>query len=218
MRGVKVGQAFQPDSARSDPRPVRRVLSELRIAARAGAAVLGEHPTRRSGPIRPDPRQAGKPDLRRAGLLLLALAIPAAARGDDAPMTISGRVLDPAGKPVPDAAVMVLVRSKLADRPTLTPLIRPTTAHEGRCDGSGRFRVEVPRTSSARHDGLVVTARRPPSAWAGPSSIPTPTRPPPMSRCGPSRSSGAGCSTCRAGRRGGSPSRSTRSCRPGASR
>ena len=28
----------------------------------------------------------------------------------------------------------------------------PATAHEGRCDGSGRFRIELPRTSSARHD------------------------------------------------------------------
>ncbi len=27
-------------------------------------------------------------------------------------MTVTGRVLDPSGKPVPDAAVMVIVRSK----------------------------------------------------------------------------------------------------------
>ncbi len=35
------------------------------------------------------------------------------------------------------------------------------TAHDGRCDGSGGFRVELPRTSSARHDGLIVTALAP---------------------------------------------------------
>ena len=36
-----------------------------------------------------------------------------------------------------------------------------TTAYERRCDGSGRFRIELPRTSSARHDALTVTALAP---------------------------------------------------------
>ncbi len=35
------------------------------------------------------------------------------------------------------------------------------TAHEGRCDGSGRFRIELPRTTSARQYGLTVTAMAP---------------------------------------------------------
>ncbi len=34
-------------------------------------------------------------------------------------MTVTGRVLDPSGKPVPDAAVMVIVRSKYAKQPLL---------------------------------------------------------------------------------------------------
>ncbi len=76
-------------------------------------------------------------------------------------MTVTGRVLDPAGKPVPDAAVMVVVQSKLSDRPMLAQPRRPMTAHQGRCDAMGRFHVELPRTSSARHDLLLVTALAP---------------------------------------------------------
>ena len=76
-------------------------------------------------------------------------------------MMITGRVLDPQGKPVPHAAVMVLARSKLSDQPTLFSSTGTTTAFERRCDSSGRFRVELPRTSSARHDALTVTALAP---------------------------------------------------------
>src|SRR5262249_3530225 len=108
-----------------------------------------------------DPRQAGKPDLRRAGLLLLALAIPAGARDDDARMTVTGRVFDPTGQPVPHAAVIVLVRSKLSDRPLPFSAFGTTTAFGRRCDGSGRFRVELPRPSSARHDALTAAALAP---------------------------------------------------------
>ncbi len=137
--GRHIGQAFQPDSIRSDR-------------------------------FRPDPRQAGKPDLRRAGLLLLLpLLILAVARAGGDPtaavpaarMTVSGRVLDPQGTPVPRAAVMVIVRSKLSDRPTHVQTFGPLAAHDGRCDGSGRFRIELPRTSSARDVALAVMALAP---------------------------------------------------------
>ena len=77
-------------------------------------------------------------------------------------MTVTGRVLDPSGKPVPDAAVMVIVRSKYAKRPLLERTASGAmTAHEGRCDGSGQFRIELPRTTSARQYGLTVTAMAP---------------------------------------------------------
>ena len=73
-------------------------------------------------------------------------------------MTVTGRVLDPSGKLVPDAEVMVIVRSKYAKRPLLERAASGAmTAHEGRCDGSGRFRIELPRTTSARQYGLTVT-------------------------------------------------------------
>jgi beta-lactamase regulating signal transducer with metallopeptidase domain/protocatechuate 3,4-dioxygenase beta subunit len=109
-------------------------LAMLRVGARATAATAAGQ-----GPI------AGKP----------------AADDPAARMTFTGRVLDPSGKPVPDAAVMVIVQSKLADRRTLHLLGIPMTDHHARCDGSGRFRVELPRTSSARHDRLVATAMAP---------------------------------------------------------
>ncbi len=35
------------------------------------------------------------------------------------------------------------------------------TAHEGRCNGLGQFRIELPRTTSARQHGLTVTAMAP---------------------------------------------------------
>jgi beta-lactamase regulating signal transducer with metallopeptidase domain len=109
-------------------------LATLRVGARASAA---------SAPM-PGP---------------IADAPPAADLA--APMTISGRVLDPAGKSVPDAAVMVIVRLKSPDRPMLEMPPGAMTAHDGRCDGSGRFRIELPRTTSARYDGVTITALAP---------------------------------------------------------
>ena len=76
-------------------------------------------------------------------------------------MTVSGRVLDPAGKPVADAAVMVIVQAKQPLRPMFTRAMRPMIEFQGRSDGSGRFGIALPRTSSARHDLLVVTALAP---------------------------------------------------------
>jgi beta-lactamase regulating signal transducer with metallopeptidase domain len=74
-------------------------------------------------------------------------------------MTLTGRVLDPAGKPVSDAAVMVIVRPKYSARPWMEQAVMSvTTPYNGRCDGSGQFHVEVPRTTSARHYGLFITA------------------------------------------------------------
>jgi beta-lactamase regulating signal transducer with metallopeptidase domain len=74
-------------------------------------------------------------------------------------MTLAGRVLDPAGKPVPDSDVMVIVRPKYSNRPWLEQAVMGvTTPYEGRCDGSGQFRIEVPRTTSARDYDLFITA------------------------------------------------------------
>jgi beta-lactamase regulating signal transducer with metallopeptidase domain len=77
--------------------------------------------------------------------------------GPDARMTVTGRVLDPSGRPVPRAAVVVLVPSKYSERPRTDRSV-PTTAHEGLADGSGQFRIDLPRTTSARHGGLIVAA------------------------------------------------------------
>ncbi len=128
--------------------------------------------TRDRDHLDPDPSWI-RPGRGVAGPLLSALAlallpmvvVPVGARAaDDSPparMTVTGRVLDPSGKPVPDASVMVVVPSKLSDRPMINQLISPMTAHEGRCDVSGRFGIAMPRTTSARHNRLLVTARAP---------------------------------------------------------
>jgi RNA polymerase sigma factor (sigma-70 family) len=91
----------------------------------------------------------------------VATQAPASAKQGDsatrpARMTAVGRVLDPQGKPVPDAVVMILVRSKFSDRPLLSP-----TVHQGTCDRSGHFQIELPRTNSAQHVALLVTALAP---------------------------------------------------------
>ena len=102
-------------------------------------------------------------------------------------MTVVGRVLDPQGKPVPNASVMVYGAIKQAGRRGRRAM-RTRTARPGdlrrlgpvsgsTCRGSRRRRItwSVPRPS--RRD----------SAWAGSTWTSTPTSPPPTSRSGPSR-------------------------------
>jgi beta-lactamase regulating signal transducer with metallopeptidase domain len=77
-------------------------------------------------------------------------------------MPLTGRVLDPGGKPVRGAAVMVIVRPKYSARPWIEQAVMSvTTPYEGRSNSSGQFRIELPRTTSARHYGLFVTAVAP---------------------------------------------------------
>jgi hypothetical protein len=63
-------------------------------------------------------------------------------------MFVAGRVLDPQGNPVPNAAVMVYARTKLPGR---ISDFHPAPIGHGAGDGSGRFRLDAPRTSSSRH-------------------------------------------------------------------
>ena len=128
---------------------IARGLAHSRAAALAALAMA--RPSQLEGRLLaildPDRRRRG-PGRRVAAIALLAAVAPARAAGDAAPrhasgrhrdpahgpiadnppaadpaarMTVTGRVLDPSGKPVPDAAVMVIVQSKYADRPTLDP-------------------------------------------------------------------------------------------------
>jgi hypothetical protein len=92
---------------------------------------------------------------------------PTAARADDANpapapgrMFVVGRVLDPLGKPVPGAAVMVHARNLTLGRAPFSPFKLVTLA-DARADGSGRFRIDAPRTSSTRHDEFGAVAMAP---------------------------------------------------------
>jgi RNA polymerase sigma factor (sigma-70 family) len=109
-------------------------------AVATGAAYVGQTPI--------EDRQAGKPDQPQ-----LAVRTDS---GDHklAPgrMFVVGRVLDPAGKPVPNAMTMVYARSKsLGDSPLLDQM-EPVPIDDARADGSGRFHLDAPRISSSRHD------------------------------------------------------------------
>jgi protocatechuate 3,4-dioxygenase beta subunit len=67
-------------------------------------------------------------------------------------MFVVGRVLDPTGKPVPDASVAVHARDRSLGRAPFTSRFQPILLGDARADGSGRFRIDAPRTSSARHE------------------------------------------------------------------
>jgi RNA polymerase sigma factor (sigma-70 family) len=115
-------------------------------AVASGAGFIGQAPARRAG--KPDPRPiATKPDD--------ASPKPAAGR-----MFVVGRVLDAAGKPVPNASIMVYAALKhQADR--WTAANAPSMIGQARGDGSGRFRLDAPRTSSSIYYGVGAAAIAP---------------------------------------------------------
>ncbi len=70
------------------------------------------------------------------------------------------RVLDPQGKEVAGATVMVYAANKqggASDRPTMVPV----TIGQESSDRSGRFRIDAIRTSSAKHHRVGATAIAP---------------------------------------------------------
>jgi RNA polymerase sigma factor (sigma-70 family) len=93
-------------------------------------------------------RQARKPDLR--------LTTENSARGR---MFVVGRVLDPDGKPVPDALVLVYAAFKqVHDGPFQFEL---SSTGVPQTDASGRFRLDAIRTSSSIHEETVAVAIAP---------------------------------------------------------
>ena len=117
-----------------------------------GAVAVGE------GFVRQAPaRQTAKPEPR-----------PIAAKPDDdnprpAPgrMFVVGRVLDPQGKPVPNATTMTYARSKANGHSPSMSRMNPIPIADARADGSGRFRIDAPRTSSSRYDQFGASAIAP---------------------------------------------------------
>jgi RNA polymerase sigma factor (sigma-70 family) len=74
-------------------------------------------------------------------------------------MTVVGRVRDPQGRPVPNAAVMVHAASKeVDDRPAAGV---PTTLGQATSDASGQFQIEMARISSGTHHMIGATAKAP---------------------------------------------------------
>jgi hypothetical protein len=76
-------------------------------------------------------------------------------------MFVVGRVLDPKGKPVPSAKVLAYARD-------LAPGPLPNVESSGHIplgdassDGSGRFRIDAPRTSSSRYEAFGAIALAP---------------------------------------------------------
>jgi RNA polymerase sigma factor (sigma-70 family) len=130
------------------------LLHKLKLAA-LSLCLLAIVATGAGWLIRPSAR-AGQPQRAPA-----ASQVPIAPKRNDpdpsrARMTVAGRVLDPQGKTVTDASVLVVLRSKFTEVPQLM-----TTAYPGTCDRSGRFGIDMPRTTSARHESLFVMATAP---------------------------------------------------------
>jgi protocatechuate 3,4-dioxygenase beta subunit len=76
-------------------------------------------------------------------------------------MFVTGRVLDPKGKPVANANVMAYARKKLGDASSLAALVVNPAFFQGRADADGRFHIDAPRSSSSEYDVLAVSALAP---------------------------------------------------------
>jgi RNA polymerase sigma factor (sigma-70 family) len=79
----------------------------------------------------------------------------------DAPrMTVSGRVLDPSGQGIPNAAVMVYLNQRRITPTfrTINELVSPQIVARVQTNAEGRFRADAPRTSSTTSDRLGAVA------------------------------------------------------------
>ena len=133
-------------------------LAVLLVGAVAtGAGFVGQVPALETAKSRPQDRQAGKPEPGEvAAKTVDAIARPAPGR-----MFVVGRVLDPDGNPVPNATAMVYARSKGLSVSLLQDQSHPVPIGDARADGSGRFHLDAPRTSSSRYDTVGAVAIAP---------------------------------------------------------
>jgi protocatechuate 3,4-dioxygenase beta subunit len=76
-------------------------------------------------------------------------------------MIVAGRVLDPTGKPVPNATTMLYAQIKKEKRGVSVERVEMTMIGRVVADGSGRYRLEAPRTSSSRYERLGAVAIAP---------------------------------------------------------
>ena len=82
---------------------------------------------------------------------IVARADDVAPRAAVGRMTVSGRVLDPQGKPLPNASVMVYGAPKQGGDVVRPGSSGPAALGQANCDGSGHFLLDMPRISSATH-------------------------------------------------------------------
>jgi hypothetical protein len=101
-------------------------------------------------------RLEGKPDL-------LQTTTPDESKPQPAPgrMFVVGRVLDPQGKPVPGATVMASARNKTSGRAIGIESLSLNVIGSATADGSARYRIDAPRTSSSRNDEFLAVALAP---------------------------------------------------------
>ena len=106
--------------------------------------VLGDEPIRAEAatPTAREPNR-GEPENRRVG----------------GRMTVAGRVLDPQGRPVPSARVMVYGASKQGTSQPGSDA--PNSIGQATCDRLGQFRLEMPRITSSTHFMIGVAALAP---------------------------------------------------------
>ena len=122
------------------------------------------------GEVPCEPRREPAPmELRPAGLTQgQPAADNDAQRTAPGRMIVVGRVLNPQGKPVPNASLMVYARTAVLRLDASVGRLYPTELGRGSSDSSGRFRINVARTSSSRHDefGAVALAPGYGAGWA----------------------------------------------------
>ena len=76
-------------------------------------------------------------------------------------MFVTGRVLDPQGKPVPNATVMAYAQAKVPGFDGGFEKRFPSAIGRARSDLAGRFRLDATRTSSSTHSRIGATAIAP---------------------------------------------------------
>ncbi|WP_406699205.1 sigma-70 family RNA polymerase sigma factor [Singulisphaera sp. Ch08] len=76
-------------------------------------------------------------------------------------MTVVGRVLDPQGKQVPGALVMVYGETKQGGRTDRPGAMAPSAIGQAASDGSGLFSLDAPRISSSTHHHVYAAAIAP---------------------------------------------------------
>jgi hypothetical protein len=118
----------------------QHVLAQRRSAASATPAIAQSKTTGLSKPEQPQARPEDK----------AVSVVPQSAAERNHEMTVTGRVLDPDGKPLADASVVVVARRKSPTRGgDFSAELRPEVLGQGKADAEGHFRLGVRRISSA---------------------------------------------------------------------